>query len=181
MLFSSKTTCRCCLLWDSAVMRADLICLCLPMTHGGSSQQAPPACVAVSPSGSGRQGRQGSRIPSNWCPRRRRRRKAQSKSGWSVVSCTHARGAAVGCCSYENPFVNYDAQVGALKLERSRVPLLAYWCYKDYNAEARISVSAGVQISRLFQLLMKRQLDRLKSTSDAFFFLDFGGKATCEL
>jgi hypothetical protein len=31
------------------------------MTHGG---QAPPACVAVSPSGSGRQGRQGSRIPS---------------------------------------------------------------------------------------------------------------------
>jgi hypothetical protein len=55
-----------------------------------------------------------------------------------------------------HPFDNYDAQVGALKLERSRVPLLlrtgATRTTMPDAKEARISVSALVSKSASFSV-----------------------------
>jgi hypothetical protein len=100
MLFWKKTPCRCCgtpVCCLQAPTSCDLQAVCLPcrlpMTRGQQrrGQAAPPACVAVRVKQAEQgQGRQGSRIPNNWWPRRRT---TQSKY---LVSRTHGVRESLG-------------------------------------------------------------------------------------
>lgn len=132
--------------------------------------------------------------PANWCPRVVVVGKREAISSCQLVARTHARTgaltlhAAVGCCcDCENPFVNYDGQVGALKLERSVGPVLAFCALAQIvrttsTMPEDLSVSAGVQISWLFSFWRNGQLHRLKSTSDgdSFYLGEARQLVTCD-
>jgi len=157
-------------LWDSAAMRADLICL---WWHTGGRHHLPASPCR-------RQGQAGRVVrvpgsPANWWPRRRRR-KAQSKSGRAHARTHGCCCWLLLCCSCETPFVNYDGQVGALKLERSRVPLLCVlvqWCYKAWNASCQDLSLRWCPNQQAFQFLMMKRAARSAQVNlrrGVFFF-----------
>jgi len=137
-------------------------------------QQAPPPCVAVRVRQAGRV----VRVPGSPATGGH----VVGKRNQSLVSRTpaHARvllllAAAVLQLREFHPFDNYDAQVGALKLERSRVPLLlrtgATRTTMPDAKEARISVSALVSKSASFSVSDEKGSSIGSSQPQTPFFL----------